>query len=128
MSAAPPERGDAPPIELGESRVVYRSDTNLDARYIEAALQDAGIPCAVESENGLLAGPNSGMFPVRVRVFGPEHWPQAEAIVARLGGLTRASPSASAEPAWRCAACGQSVEGQFSACWKCGAERAAAQT
>jgi hypothetical protein len=26
-------------------------------------------------------------------------------------------------PAWRCAQCGEEIEGQFSACWRCGTER-----
>ena len=26
-------------------------------------------------------------------------------------------------PSWKCRACGEEIEGQFEACWKCGSER-----
>jgi rubrerythrin len=28
-----------------------------------------------------------------------------------------------AGPSWRCPECGEALEGQFSACWRCGAPR-----
>ncbi len=44
--------------------------------------------------------------------------PAAQQVIA---AFRRAPPQ---EPAWLCARCGESSEGQFSACWKCAAERA----
>ena len=43
--------------------------------------------------------------------------PSAEAIL-------RALSAASDLPAWKCHSCGETCEGQFTQCWRCGAYRA----
>jgi rubrerythrin len=48
---------------------------------------------------------------------------RARQIVARhLKGA--AVSEAALAPAWRCPSCGELVEGQFQACWKCGTSKA----
>lgn len=99
---------------------VYSAENLIMATHVQALLQQAGIDCMVQKQN--LAGAAGELPPF-------ECWPEvwvcddadsdraADVIEQGLAGDTSAA-------AWRCA-CGEQLEGQFSHCWHCGAERPA---
>ena len=53
---------------------------------------------------------------------GPEVWvEQQQDLAAARAVIAQAGPPD--QPPWRCEQCGEWLEGQFSQCWQCGAER-----
>ena len=95
---------------------VYRAATLLDVAHARNLLIAAGIPS--EIRNQYLAGA-AGDLPMF------ETWPQLlveEIDEARaLAVLQRAQRPAEGE-AWTCRQCGERLEPQFTACWRCGTE------
>jgi len=49
-------------------------------------------------------------------VVDDEVWPRAKALLENWFKKEDAA-------AWRCAGCGEDLEGQFGSCWKCGESR-----
>lgn len=87
--------------------------------HLRHALEDQGIACVLRNEY-LLGG--AGDLPPN------ECWPELWITDERdllpatrlLSALTQPVENGSA---WNCPACGELLEGQFSHCWNCGAER-----
>jgi hypothetical protein len=104
--------------------VVHRTDSTFRAHYLAEALKSAGIASFVDGAHGMASyGETGAGFPVHVRIRDRERLPEANRIVEYL---LRSIPEdearrADAQP-WMCS-CGQGIGAQFSACWKCGAER-----
>ena len=85
--------------------------------HLKNLLEQAGIACVVRNDQ--LSG---GLGEIPFLDCLPELWvvrdqdlPRAEAV---LGAVQAAPPS---REDWRCSRCGESNEGQFAACWRCGA-------
>jgi len=97
---------------------VYRAASLLQVAHARNVLIAAGIRC--EMRNLYLAGA-AGDLPMM------ETWPQLYVEEsderAALRALSSAA-SASGEAPWTCEQCGEQLEGQFTACWRCGHERA----
>lgn len=97
---------------------VYSAENLVMAAHVQALLQQAGIECVIQKQN--LAGAAGELPPFECW---PEVWiyddgdsDKAAAVIHQaLAGATAAAP-------WRCV-CGEHIEGQFSQCWRCGAER-----
>ena len=97
---------------------LYGHYDNLVAGYIKSALEAEGIDCVLRNEY-LVGGagelPPTACWP-EIWVMDPRDLPRArevlEAILARDTG-----------PVWTCGTCGERHDAQFSACWRCGAER-----
>ncbi len=55
-----------------------------------------------------------------------ELWVIDEEKVARAKSILKKTlaPLESVKKAWRCDGCDETIEGQFSECWKCGRDRA----
>jgi hypothetical protein len=55
-----------------------------------------------------------------------ELWVVDDADVTRAMAVIRSSlePAEHTEASWKCRTCGEQIEGQFGACWQCGAPRA----
>jgi len=55
----------------------------------------------------------------------PELWVVDDDKAARAKSLLRKTlaPLASVKKPWRCAGCGEEIEGQFTECWSCGRSR-----
>ncbi len=93
---------------------VYRAATLLQVAHARNVLITAGIGC--ELRNQYLAGA-LGDLPMM------ETWPQLyvddddERIA--LHALARADAVPAGGP-WRCSACGEELEPQFTDCWRCG--------
>ena len=101
-------------------RKVYTSDNSAIIGHLRQVLESHAIPCIVRNDF-LLGG--AGELPVN------ETWPEiwviddgdfdrARALVEAVVATEHAS-----QPPWRCASCGEQMEGQFTDCWRCGASR-----
>ncbi|HET9692899.1 MAG TPA: DUF2007 domain-containing protein [Steroidobacteraceae bacterium] len=101
-------------------RKVHTAESLVEAAHLRNVLEAAGISCFVRNEG--LAGA-IGEIPF-VECW-PELWVVRNGEALRARGLIdearRAEPVAG--PAWRCERCGELVEAQFDACWRCSGER-----
>jgi hypothetical protein len=100
-------------------RVVFSSLNLVELHHLKNLLESAGIRCRIERE---LLARLAGEIPfpecaARLVVDRPEDEAAAEEIVRDFGRPRR--PGAP----WTCAGCGERLEGQFTACWRCGASR-----
>jgi hypothetical protein len=86
-----------------------------------AFLAEEGIQSTVQGETLSHASgaiPFAETFPtVWVR---EEDFDRAEAAMARFEAVPKHQPTGTP---WKCPACGESIEPQFTECWKCGASR-----
>lgn len=101
-------------------RKVYASDNRIVVGHVRQVLENHAIPCVVRNE---FLGGGAGELPVNetwpeVWVTDDRDFDRARALVE--GIVTTAHQS---EPPWRCASCGEQIEGQFTDCWRCGASR-----
>ena len=99
---------------------VYRAATLLQVAHARNVLLTAGIQS--ELRNQYLSGA-LGDLPMM------ETWPEvfvddADELFA-LSALARSQARPLGNP-WRCVACGEESEPQFTQCWRCGAEAATA--
>lgn len=95
----------------------------LEAHLIKGFLESHGIAAVVRGEY-LTSG--WGELPVdvcSVWIQDDRHFDRAHALLLSFlnGDLARELGSQN----WRCPKCGEQLEGQFTACWKCGATRPA---
>jgi len=91
----------------------------LEIHHLKNVLETEGIRCWIKNE---LLSRLAGEIPfvdcaMELHLLREEDRPRAESLLEtwRRGGT--------AGPPWTCAECGEWLEGQFSACWKCGAAR-----
>jgi hypothetical protein len=103
---------------------VWSGATLADTTHLKNLLEHAGIDSFIK--NAYL-GSALGELPVYDST--PELWVFADADAARAEALLldamRPTTGTSAGT-WRCPACGESIEGQFAECWRCGASDAPA--
>lgn len=99
---------------------VYSSDNPLIVGHLKQVLEANHIACLTRNEY-LLGG--AGEIPP-IECW-PEIWviedfqqEKARALVESLLAL-----GAEGGTDWRCSRCGEALEGQFTACWACGADR-----
>ena len=99
-------------------RVYSHPDPSV-AHLVRGALADAGIEAHVRGDHlGAAMGevpPIAAWAEVWIRDAG-----RAEDAAAIVERSTPREGEADA-PSWACASCGETVEGQFAACWSCGA-------
>jgi putative signal transducing protein len=100
-------------------KVVFSSLNLVELHHLKNLLESAGIRCRIQRE---LLSRLAGEIPfpdcaAQLLVERPEDVERAEEIVHELGRPARA------EPPWTCARCGERLEGQFTACWRCGTGR-----
>lgn len=88
---------------------------------LKSILEEAGIPCLIRNENlsGALGEIPFTECSPELWVMNEQDYPRAKEIV--IGW--RAVP-AGAQTSWLCPTCNETIEGQFSSCWKCGNEKA----
>ena len=103
-------------------RKVYTSDNSAIIGHARQVLENHAIPCIVRNDF-LLGG--AGELPVN------ETWPELWVVDDRDFDRALAlvddivSADRKTDPPWRCASCGEPMEGQFTDCWSCGAARPA---
>ena len=113
LFAPAPRRG-------GTMKQVYLAQDPVEAYFVKGLLEAEGIAALVRGEY---------LFAVRgaVPVTYPTVWAddadeeRARAIVAEYERVQRSPLPQGAR--WQCPQCGEILDGQFSACWRCGAER-----
>jgi hypothetical protein len=86
--------------------------------YLRSVLEEAGIACLIKNEQ--LAG---ALGEIPFIECWPELWILDDAYRQQAQRLIAAAEApAEAGEAWQCTNCGETVEGQFVACWQCGTE------
>ncbi len=101
--------------------VVYSAPDAATVHIVKGILDQRGIRTIVRGEN--LQGAAGGVAPidawVELVVLRMQDVPVAKSVVEEV---VREQPASDDEP-WKCPACGETIEGQFGACWNCGTER-----
>jgi hypothetical protein len=96
-------------------RKVHTAESIIEIAHLRNVLELAGIACYVRNER---LGGAVGEIPF------VECWPElwvlrnGDALNAR-GLLDTARAAVVPAPDWTCRNCGERVEGQFDACWRC---------
>ncbi len=111
---------------LSRMKELFRNSDSAWVGLYQSILDDAGIPTFVYNLGTLqmpVAGLAVAFFPLPIFfptlcVLSDEDYPEAMEI---LRGIA-VKPSFAGED-WRCPPCGESVPGNFTACWNCQAER-----
>jgi hypothetical protein len=100
-------------------RVFTANTMSADQGIVKSLLEEANIPCMIRNEN-LSTALGEGPF----AECSPEIWIQNDADYPRAREIVDAWRNAGAEDhgPWVCR-CGETIEGQFTSCWKCGSER-----
>jgi len=96
---------------------VYSSFNLAAVHHAKNVLQAGGIRAAVRNEH--LSSAMGELPPAECQI---ELWVLRDEDRVRAEALLRDGPQKRGA-AWRCAACGEACEPQFTQCWKCGAER-----
>jgi hypothetical protein len=93
----------------------------LEVHHLKNVLEAEGIRCWIKNE---LLSRLAGEIPftecaLELHLVHEHDRPRAEALLE-----VWRRPPPPGRP-WMCPSCGESIEGQFGACWKCGAARGA---
>lgn len=104
---------------------IYRAAHPALAHLLVGLLQQEGIEAEVIGEFGFNV---RGEAPVTTETL-PKVAVKREEDVARAREVAEAfdkgqALDAAPATAWTCPSCGETVEGQFAECWKCGTSRA----
>lgn len=99
---------------------VYSSDSYYLVGHLRQLLESHHIECITKNEY-LLGGagelPPTECWP-ELWIIEDFQYDKARELVAEF-----LSAPPGSDTAWRCPQCGESLEGQFTACWHCGAQR-----
>jgi len=103
---------------------VFAAQHPLEAHFIEGLLEAQGIEAEVHGEDLYCARGDVPLTPETL----PSVWVLADSQVEEAMDLItaynrREGPADTGATAWRCPHCGEQIEPQFTACWKCGADR-----
>ena len=101
---------------------VYSSPVTLMVGHLRNILEAEGIRCFVKNE--FLAGGAGELPPTECW---PELWVERAIDHKRAEQLVQEALQAGAfeDSTWTCAECGEVLQPQFTACWKCGSLRPA---
>jgi hypothetical protein len=99
-------------------KLVARADHLLLATIWAESLRAAGIRC--ELRNTTLSG---AMGEIPFLECAPQLWIERDRDEARALDILRELRRPTGGPGWRCSGCGEALEPQFGACWRCGASR-----
>jgi hypothetical protein len=99
---------------------VFSSYSLIAAHHARNVLEVEGIRSVVRNE--ILSSAMGELPPAECQV---EVWVLREEDAERAELALRNSSSAKAGPPWNCPSCAETIEGQFTQCWRCGAYRSA---
>jgi hypothetical protein len=99
---------------------VYSSFNRVAVHHAKNLLDAEGIRAEVRNE--FLSSAMGELPPAECQA---EVWVLREQDAEQAAAVLKNAFSAKAGPPWKCASCGESCEGQFTQCWRCGAYRAA---
>lgn len=91
----------------------------IDAHHRVNVLHAAGV--RAEVRNTFLCG---ALGEIPYLEAGPQIWIGADENEAQAQAVLAAAQRRPVLPAWYCAGCGETIEGQFAQCWQCGSVRA----
>lgn len=98
---------------------LYTSLNLLEVHHLKNLLEVEGIRCHIKNE---LLSRLAGEIPFTE--CAPQLWLLDERDLERAGRVVADfGRGAVAKPPWQCPDCSEALEGQFSACWHCGALR-----
>jgi hypothetical protein len=99
---------------------IYSAEDSLQIGMIKSVLEQEGINCLMK--NQMLSGALGEIPPLECW---PELWVTDDRDSARANDIVEAllSQTETDTTPWQCT-CGEQIDGQFSACWKCGEEKA----
>ncbi len=95
---------------------LYSGREAIDAHHIRAVLDAEGIDAVVMGDHLRLAW---AQIPPTLNTQ-PAVWVKKEDVIRALNVLRGHHSEATELPAWDCSECGETIEGQFYACWQCG--------
>lgn len=99
---------------------LYSSLNLIEVHHLKNLLEAEGIRCHIRNE---LLSRLAGEIPFTE--CAPQLWLLDERDLERARRVvTDCGRGPVAAPPWQCPSCGETLEGQFSACWHCGALRA----
>ena len=92
-----------------------------EIQLLKGMLEQSSIPCMIRNENLCVA-----MGDIPWNECSPELWVLNETDYPKAEEIVSAWLNASNKPdrPWVCPNCHESIEGQFTSCWKCGQNRA----
>jgi hypothetical protein len=101
-----------------DPRCVFQGTTVVEAAHVRNLLESAGIGAELKNDRLWSA---LGEIPVL------EAWPQVWVVDERdaesARRVLRELERGPASPSWTCPGCDEWLEGQFTACWRCGHDR-----
>jgi len=101
-------------------KTIFSSLNLVEVHHLKNLFQSAGIRCRIKNEDLVrLAGEIP--FPECTLQLVIEREEDARAAEALLAEFLR--PQRPASEVWCCPSCGEKLEGQFTACWRCGGGR-----
>lgn len=101
-------------------KAFYTSLKAHEIHHLKNLLESAGIHCRIRNEGlSTLAGevPFTECA-IQLLLENDSDRPLASSILREMTGRRTATAGT-----WNCAACGESLEEQFTACWSCGVEK-----
>ena len=99
---------------------LYGSLNLHEIYHLKNLLEAEGVRCRIKNE---LLSRLAGEIPFAE--CAPQLWLLDERDAERAARVVQDfGRSAVAGPPWQCLECGETLENQFSACWRCGAQRA----
>lgn len=96
---------------------IAASANSAELGLLKSRLEAEGIPCHIRNEQVSQVIPTTA-FAAELCVIQDEDYPRA----LELLDSWRQTSSEIQQP-WVCPKCGERLEGQFAACWKCGTVR-----
>jgi hypothetical protein len=90
----------------------------LDNEMFKSLLDEAGIPSMIRHEYLSVAMGEVPFVPPELWILNDEDYPRAKGIVDAWRDA-----KVEIHDGWVCPACGETIEGQFTSCWKCSWER-----
>jgi len=99
---------------------IYSSHNLAVVHHLRNLLETEGIPAVVKNE--FLSSAMGDLPPAECM---PELWVLRETDANRAERFLKEALSVKPGPAWICPSCKEPCEGQFTQCWRCGADRPA---
>ena len=92
---------------------LFSSLNSAEAGLLKNLVEEEGVPCTLRNEQ--LTTPAASELWTELWVVNDEDYPKAKAV---LDDWKHPAPPLAGP--WVCPACGETSEGQFASCWKCG--------
>lgn len=103
--------GAAHAIKRNIMKKVFGSNESPEVEMVRNLLEKEGIECSIKTAAGL--SPISDCFP-ELWVMDDADYPKAVELIENME-----HPQGEAKGSWVCPKCGETIEGQFTSCWRC---------